>query len=104
MNKIKLKLKSDYLKTIIEAYYEEMPELVPLRVNKAVQSISDELMVKLEKKLITKRNEISEFKMTIKYHEAFALLEIAKRQALNPAGEYEANIYRILIMQLDRQL
>lgn len=92
------------MRVIVDDYYNT--EVLPLstRVNKVVNSISTDLMIKLEKKLITKRGETKEFKATLKYHEAFALLEIAQKQSVYADSDYERNLYRILVKQLDQQL
>lgn len=104
MNKIKLALTPPHLRVVVSDFYDTITPPLTTRVGKVVNSISSELMIKLEKKLITKRGETKEFSASLKYHEAFALLEIAQKQSVYADNEYERNVYRLLVKQLDQQL
>lgn len=104
--KITLKIKPQNLQLVINNYYNAHSPPVVARVNKVVESISNDLMLKLERKLITKRKESKEFKITLKYHEAFALLEICKswQSETFTSNDYEINVYRLIINEIDKQL
>lgn len=104
MNKIKLKIKPEHLKIIISDFYDAKVQTSVTIVGNVVNSISQDLMIKLERKLISKRDEGKEFSMTLKYHEAYSLAIIAHAQMGSAAGEFEINAYRLLTQQIERQL
>lgn len=104
--KIILKTKTQHLQLVINNYYNSYEHPVVDRVNKVVESISRDIMLKLERKLITKRKESKAFKITLKYHEAFALLETCKswQSETFTSNDYEINVYRLIINEIDKQL
>lgn len=89
---------------MIEDYYEAKTQPAQTAAGKVVDSISQDLMIKLERKLISKRGESKDFAMTLKYHEAYSLASIAREQMHFAAGEFERNVYRLLTQQIERQL
>lgn len=104
MNKIKLKIKIEHLRVVIDDFYEAKTQLAQTAAGKVIGSILQELMIKLERKLISKRGEGKEFSMTLKYHEAYSLAIIAHEQMRFAAGEFEINVYRLLTQQIEKQL
>ncbi|SZD73665.1 Uncharacterised protein [Candidatus Ornithobacterium hominis] len=89
---------------MIEDYYEAKTQPAQTAAGKVVDSILQDLMMKLERKLISKRGEGKEFSMTLKYHEAYSLASIAHAQMRFASGEFERNVYRLLTQQIERQL
>lgn len=72
---------------------------------KAVMAIVSEVVRKLERKEIDKRDTTNKFKMNFKYYEAFALERACRQMAQNYASStYEGFTALNIANQIDKQL
>ncbi|WP_333662267.1 hypothetical protein [Chishuiella changwenlii] len=74
MQKIKFSLKNDELSVINQIIENRInQQSIPTPETKLVESILFELADKLLKKFVTERMNVKAFKITLKYHQAYAL-------------------------------
>jgi len=74
MQKIKFSLKNDELSIINQIIENRInQQSIPTPETKLVESILFELAEKLLKKFVTERMNVKAFKITLKYHQAYAL-------------------------------
>ncbi|MRJ09400.1 hypothetical protein EDL99_11110 [Ornithobacterium rhinotracheale] len=108
MEKINLKITPEQLNAILTGLEEVPHPLSKTPEQRAVRSIFDELLTKLLKKQVEKRNEPQNnpFKMTLKYHEAYALSVILTqvRELLPPYYMLEKTSILRINFQISEQL
>ncbi|MCK0200658.1 hypothetical protein ACQ1Q1_09335 [Ornithobacterium rhinotracheale] len=108
MKKVTIKLNPAHLNAMLIAL-EEVPTITgKAPAQMAVQSIFDELLTKLLKKQVEKRNEPQkkEFKLILKYYEAYALSEVLMRvrELLSHDSFYEKHSVLMINSQIFEQL
>ncbi|MRJ11730.1 hypothetical protein EDL98_11735 [Ornithobacterium rhinotracheale] len=106
--KVVLNLTPEKLNALLMALNEAPNVMSYTPAQRAVKSIIDELLTKLLKKQVEKRNDPPNkaFKLKLKHYEAFALSEMLARVGkLLPADFiFEKNAIRRIISQTNEQL
>lgn len=107
-NKVTLKITPEQLNVILDGVNEVPPIMGNAPAQMVVQSIFDELLTKLLKKQIEKRNDPQNkaFSLKLKYYEAYALSEVLTRirKLLPNDFIYEKNAVLRINMQISEQL
>ncbi|MGQ3644825.1 hypothetical protein [Ornithobacterium rhinotracheale] len=108
MKKVTISLTPEQLNAVLSALENMSPIMVNTPAKMAVKSIFDELLNKLLKKQVEKRNDPpnKNFKMKLKYYEAYSLsVVLTSCRSLLPHGYfYEKNVILRIGMQIDKQL
>ncbi|MCK0206200.1 hypothetical protein [Ornithobacterium rhinotracheale] len=108
MEKVSISLTPEQLNAMLASLNEIPYTIGDTPAQRAVQSIFDELLSKLLKKQIDKRNEPQNkaFKLKLKHHEAFALSEmlLQVRELLPAHFIFEKNAILKINFQISEQL
>ncbi|MGV4523906.1 hypothetical protein, partial [Ornithobacterium rhinotracheale] len=108
MEKVSISLTPEQLNAMLASLNEIPHTIGDTPAQRAVQSIFDEVLTKLYKKQIDKRNEPQNkaFKLKLKHHEAYALSEMLlhTRELLPPHFFFEKNAILQINFQISEQL
>ncbi|MGV4331528.1 hypothetical protein [Ornithobacterium rhinotracheale] len=108
MEKVTISLTPEQLNTVLSALENIPPIMVNTPDKMAMKSIFDELLNKLLKKQVEKRNDPpnKNFKMKLKYYEAYAFSVVLTscRNLLPHEYFYAKNVILRIGIQIDKQL
>lgn len=104
MEKISIKINHVALVVLCETFNEGSFKGILSQEQKVVMSIMTDLSLQLEKKEISKRHTTKKFKMSFKYHEAFALEKHCRMIYANYLSGYLAHVAHDIANQIHKQL
>ncbi|HUH35123.1 MAG TPA: hypothetical protein VL022_04755 [Moheibacter sp.] len=104
MEKITIKINHVALEVLCETFNEGSYQGVLSPEQKVIMSIIADLSLQLEKKEISKRHTTKKFKMSFKYHEAFALEKHCRMVYANFYQCYTTHVALDVANQIDQQL
>lgn len=104
MEKISIKINHVALEVLCETFNEGSFKGILTQEQKVVKSIMTDLSLQLEKKEISKRHTTKKFKMSFKYHEAFALEKHCRMIYANYLPGYLAHVAHDIANQIHKQL
>lgn len=104
MEKITIKINHVALEVLCNTFDEGGFQRMLTQEQKVVMSIISDLSLQLEKKEINKRHTTKKFKMSFKYHEAFALEKHCRMVYANYSRGYTAHVALDVANQIDKQL